>query len=500
MVIMTHRHLILLGFLFSLTVAARAQSVVDADKLMESGDFKQALIQLGELNRQAAAKLTPTLGKENRRFGILPPPGSPLVMRARALFERGFYDYLGGSHQAALEKWTDSLQLLSQAGDANAGFDLRRVGTALFVTGLNGSAHSVETFNRSLKATSDQIDKLPLPAQTDIFARQLQTEFEIYATHQVLASVFSDQSTETDHLDLWGNLLARKTLTLLLSRQSNDASHQKAYEGIFDLVFFSSFSRQRLHEIMIKDSLASLALAGPERYSVGLARLTMLQALFFDDKPKFELVEHAQTMEDLRWPIFSEEFVSILERGKASGMADFQPRLLKPVVPVLNRLILSSTQTLKLAYALIESDEVNAGYAYCISSIAHFSEEAVQHRFQALASVALVKQGKFSEALDVSGKVTEFQSLSLDEFAAMTYYRSIAYSQIGNYQASINESRALLKVAPHQKFAPDAQLGIALQFLNLGNKENARIELREYLARYPNAASADFASKLIAGL
>lgn len=482
--------------------AAAAQPVAEADQLIEQGDFQTALTKLTDLNRDTAKQKFPALsGKEERRFTVLPTPNSSLTMRARAMFERGFADFLDGNHQAAIEKWTVNLQLLSQADETSSGFDLRRVSTALFFAGLANSNPSLETFNRSLKATAEQIDELPLPQRTDIFTHQLKTEFEIYAAYRVLASVFAEQP-EAGELDRWSELLARRKLAWLACIPVADSTRLRAYEGIFDGIFFSARNRDRFHDSVIKNSLSSFAMSGPERYSRGLARLAMLQALFFDDvSGKFALDERVRHMADFQWPVFSEELVEILGRLKtAAGADDLRPRLLHPVIPVLNQLILPPNESLSLAQALVETGNAKAGHTYCMTLISRFPEEEWQSRLHALASVALAKSGRFSDALDAAKEVSLPRSLTLDEFAAMTYYRSVSYAQMGDSRASIEESNALLKIAPHHRLASNAHLSMALQYINLGEKDQARSTLAEYLARYPNADAVGFAKRFLAGL
>jgi tetratricopeptide (TPR) repeat protein len=491
-----------ISILFLLVVTlVNGQTVTDVDASIAQGDFKTALDNMIEVNRLLALKKYPKeLGKHERKFSAYPTDMSALVMRSRALFERGFYSFLVDKDSDVMTPWVDGLKLISQSGDPQAAAETRRIVSALFLYGVIHSPLGVETFNRSLQATAEQLDRLPLPNRTEVFVQQLTTEFEIQATQQILASIFGNESGLVE-TDLWSHLLAQRTLTELLIRPTSVAFRTKSYESICDTLFFSSSNRMRFHEILLKQSIASLALADPDKYARGVARLALLRALFFEDAiPKVNIDGLIQDSARFRWNAFSAEIIDIMRQLDRHAINAIRSRLIDSVEPVLSKVTLSPLDGVFLAKTLIENNRSQMGYDYCQKLLSTTEDAPMKSRVDALAAIALAQMGRFPECLRRSDGINELNSLPADDYVTLRYQRGIAYAQLGESDKSIKENRELLKVAPYHKLGPSAQLSIALQYVNLGEKTNARKALNDYLSRYPDAEASDFARKFLASL
>jgi len=472
------------------------------DHLIASGNFKDALTRLGSLNRnQAQLAFGSALGKEARDISALPSPNSPFSIQIRALFERGEWDYLNGGSQAAAQKWAAAFALRGHYYDPAANSDLRRIGTALFVLGIDDKPQ-IEAFNRSLKACAEQIDRLPVPAQAATFSRQLTSEFEIYSAYRVLDSLFSPNGSDANTVnpEFWFELFARRKLNDLITRPAENLIERRSYEGIFDTVFYSNDVRQVFHQNLLQNCLNSISLTDSARYSRGLARLVALQALFYPPEPKFVLNDPSLEVIPINWPVFTSEIIPILECSVKAGSTETSSRIITTLVPVLDRLSVASGDALVVANTLLESGKADIAYSFCSKLTKTVSEEPTHTRFTALQIIALAQLRKFQEIIAAADKIVSPQLLPLDELVALDYAKSVAYAQVGNPQASIQECLSLLKVAPNHKLASKAYLSMALQYLNLGDKAKARTTLIQYLARYPDSESAGFARKCLEAL
>ncbi|MFA6289443.1 MAG: hypothetical protein WC661_18840 [Opitutaceae bacterium] len=493
------------AFLLSAAVVflrADESPITEVDHLIANGNFKEALVRLGSLNRnRAQVSLGWVLGKEPRDIAALPVPSSPFSIQIRALFERGEWAYLNGKPEDAARQWSTAFTLPGQTNDSAANHDLRRIGSALFMLGISGKPN-IEAFNRSLKTCADQIDLLPVPVQAATFSRQLASEFEIYATYRVIASVFSQNETEANQVnpELWTDLFSRKKLNDLITRPSGDLIEKRAYEGIFDAAFYSDKARLTFHKHLLLNCLNSISLTGSERYSRGLARLVALQSLSYPPQPEFSWNDPALQLLPINWPLFSSEIIPILECSVKAGATETSSRIAITLVPVLDRLSLTPGDALMVANTLLEAGKANVAYGFCSNLAKTVAEEPAHTRFTALQVVALGQLGKFPEAIAAAEKITQLQFLAADDLVTLEYTKSVAYAQVGNPQASIQACLALLKVAPNHKLASKAYLGMALQYLNLGDKVKARATLSQYLARYPDADSSDFARKCLESL
>jgi hypothetical protein len=487
---------------------------IDADPvaLVNQGDFAKALPLLIERNRQLVAKL-PSAGNvhdlKQRTFAVLPLPASPLVSRGRALFEKGFGEYLSGNKPVAVQTWTDAWRLLSQNDDSSGQFDLRRLATTLFVAGLSSGSDtdSVETFNHSLSAVVGQINDLSLPRQTAAFGNQLEIEFELYATREILASIFARTADANSTRDTplqpvpWRMLLARRKLNDLLMRPGGNVLDRYAWENVFDKVFFSTTTRTTFHRNLFDQCLATLTLADEQYRGEALARIIGLHALLYGQHPSLPVKTRFNALPPSVQERFASEIIVLLDTLTTSGESSLLGRLLTEIEPFCDKLAasVSSPGALTIANAFVVTNRASAGDSFCRTAIQRFAETDQQatNRLRALHTIFLAKAGRFREALALSVQDDAILALPTDEHVLFLWHRSLAYAQAGDSRTSIRDCASLLKLAPHHKVAPDACLGMALQYLNIGDKISARNTLTDYLAQYPDAAAVEFVEKLL---